>query len=292
MSLEAWVGLLATVGTALLSIAVAVWLEFRKRRTSGEGTAPSAPAVLRLDRVRAAGVLRAGVVHHPPLSWVDHSGGEAVFGGYYIDLARRVGLEQGLEVEFVALDWGVLPNALDDGGVDLVLSIFETRARLGYADFVAAFHKIGVSGVTREGPNPIREVAQLSEPTTRVGVVVGEVGWEFVVHELRLPRHQIVQVDSGTLKTAFSPLLSGDADVAIVDDVTCATWVRDHPGYLHVFTENSLYLCKNSIMVPKGEPHFARWVDDVFQQARRDPEIMALEEQTLELSEGWVKRFR
>lgn len=299
MSADAWVGLIATAVATLLSLAVAIWLDFRKKREAShddeDRAAPSAvpaPVASRLERIRKTGTLRCGVIHHPPLSFIDYEGGRTTFGGYYVDLARRVGVEQGLEVEFVALDWGLLPTAMDEGGVDLVLSIFETRARLGYADFVAAFHKIGVSGVVRDSPTPIRDVSQLSDPNTRVGVVVGEVGWEYVVHELRLPRRQVVQVDSGSLKTAFSPLLSGDADVAIVDDVTCAEWVREHPGYVHVFTEDSLYLCKNSIMVPKGETQFGRWVDDVFQQARRDPGVMALEDHALQLSEGWVKRFR
>lgn len=297
MSLEGWVSLIATVVTALAAIAVAVWLEFRKTSAAIVSTetatdTTSTKVVTRLDRIRAEGKMRCGVINHHPLSTWSHEAGGVRYGGYYVALALEVGWRENLDIEFVPMDWGVLPSSFSDLNLDLVLSIFETRARLHYADFVACMHKVGVSGVMRADAEPLRDVSQLSDPQLRIGVVVGEVGWEYVTHELDLPRTQLVQVDSGTLRTAFSPLISGDADISIVDDLTCAEFVKSHPGYRHVFAEDSLYVCKNSIMVPRGEIEFSEWVDDVFLEARRAPHLVELETAALKEAGGWVKKFR
>jgi len=301
MSLDAWVGVIATVGTTVAAIVVSIWLEFRKKHGSETALEPIPPAVhhalasvavTRLEKVRASGVLRCGVINHPPLSAWQQEAGAPVFSGYYVELAREVGVQEGLEIEFVAVSWGVLSSSFTSLDLDLVLSIFETRARLQFADFVACLHKVGVSGVMRASDEPLTEVSQLSDPALRVGTVVGEVGWEYVTQELKLPRLQLVQVDSDALRTAFSPLISGDADIAIVDDLTCAQFVSANPGYQHVFADDSLYVCKNSIMVPRGETEFARWVDESFLAARQSPPLQELESTALKETGGWVKRFR
>lgn len=300
MSLDAWVGLVATVGTAVMAMVLTIWLEFRKRRNrhdqgDAEGSPPSSQPLTpasRLELVRERQILRCGVINHPPLSSWDHDGALTTFAGYYVELAREVGAREGLAIEFVAMDWGVLSTAFSELHVDIVLSIFETKARLQYADFVACMHKVGVSGVMRPDSVPLSSVSELSDPELRIGVVVGEVGWEFVTHELELPRFQLVQVDSGALRTAFSPLISGDADIAIVDDLTCVDFIKTHPDFQHVFASDSLYMCKNSIMVPRGEADFAEWVDDVFLAARRDPRMTELETLALKETGGWVKKFR
>lgn len=246
----------------------------------------------RLDKVIASGTLRCGIVNHPPLSAWEYSGDSARFMGYYPELARQVGRETGLDIEFVEMDWGLLPGAFTEHDLDLVLSIFETRARQEFADFAVALHKVGVSGVMAADRPPLCDVSDLSAPDIKVAVVIGEVGWEYITQELRLPRRQVIQIDSSTLETAFTALWSGAADIAVVDDLTCAEFIARHPDFQHVFTDDPLYLCKNAIMVPKGEPEFRRWVDNVFLQARADPTLYELEAEVLAAAGGWVKKFR
>lgn len=246
----------------------------------------------RMDRVRASGKLRCGVVNHPPLSAWRYVKGSVEYTGYYPELARQVGRETDLDIEFCEMDWGVLPHAFTEHNLDLVLSIFDTTVRQEFADFAVALHKVGVGGVMSGDRPPLMDVSDLSKPDIRVGVVIGEVGWEYITRELRLPRRQVVQIDSSTLETAFSALVSGDVDVAIVDNLTCADFVKSHSAYQHVFTDDPLYLCKNAIMVPKGEPEFLRWVDTVFLNARSDPALHELETETLKQTHPWVRKFR
>lgn len=287
---------MATLFTAIAAIIVSIWLEFRKRESPGAEITPPdtglANSTSRLEAIRSRGSLRVGVINHPPLSSWSKIGSITSFSGYYVELAREVGMAENVRMEFVPIDWGVLSSSFTNLNLDLVLSIFETRARLRFGDFVACLHKVGVSGVMRADSEKITDPSHLSDPHLRIGVVVGEVGWEYVTHELRLPRNQLVQVDSGKLQTAFSPLVSGDADVAIVDDLTCAQFVEENEGFQHVFKSESLYICKNSIMVPRGEVEFSEWVDDVFLKARHAPHLVELEAETLRKAGGWVKKFR
>lgn len=294
---------IVTMAAAVLSVVVTIWLTLRSERREqssrrqlekAEGPAGGAPVVevSRLTRVTQTQILRCGVVNHPPLtSWTSGPDG-FTFGGLYVEIARQAGIEGGFEVEFVPVDWGMLDESFTSLGLDVVLSIFETKVRMEFADFVAPFHKVGVSGVALKGQRKVRAVGDLAKPDVRVSVVVGEVGWEYVTLELEIPKHRTVLVDSSTLNAIFAPVIVGDADIAICDDLTCARFVAANTGYQHVFAKDSLYLCKNAIMVPKGEPDFARWVDRTFTAARAVPHVLALETVALRETDGWVRKFR
>jgi ABC-type amino acid transport substrate-binding protein len=286
------------LGTAIaLVTAVITVLATRKAKRGGAGGAhprvESKPATSRIETVKSRGSFKFGCLNHWPLiSWRTDASGEFVFEGLYVDIARKVGEIAGLEVELVPMDWGELSRSFDKYDLDAVLSVFETRARLEFGEFVAPMHKVGVGALVPVGETKVREIPDLLKGDVKVAVVNGEVGWEVAVYDLKIPRHRLILVDSADLRNIFGPLLTGAADVGIIDAVSCAELIASNPGYEHLFQTDPIQMCKNAIMVPRGDNAFAEWVDELFIQARSDAGILQIEAKLLLPYKDIIRRFR
>jgi ABC-type amino acid transport substrate-binding protein len=295
----AWSTILGTA-IALVTTVITV-LATRKAKPAGGGgdtggakdRVEGQPATSRIEAVKGRGSFRFGCLNHWPLiSWRTEAGDTFVFEGLYVEIARKVGEIAGLEVELVPMDWGELSRSFDTYDLDAVLSVFETRARLEFGEFVAPMHKVGVGALVPVGGNKVRELPDLLKGDVKVAVVNGEVGWEVAVHDLKIPRHRLILVDSADLRNIFGPLLTGAADVGIIDAVSCAELIASNPGYEHLFQSDPIQMCKNSIMVPRADNAFAEWIDDLFIQARSDAEILQTEAKLLLPYRDIIRRFR
>lgn len=247
-----------------------------------------------LDGVLAAKVLKCGTIKHPPLSDFVRGAGGWTFGGFYVELARVACAQAGLEPEFCPVDWSDLPSALTTPGqgLDLVLSVFETRQRLQYADFTAPFHRIGVGAVGLASSRKVTTVGDLQRDDVRIVVTKGEIGWECAVYDLKIPKYRLIVIENANLPEIVDYVRNGRADVAIFDDVTCDSCVSDDPELTHLFAHDSLYLCRNSIMIPKRDEAFGLWVEKTFLQARADPAIAVMEDAVLASAHGMIRKFR
>jgi hypothetical protein len=286
------------LGTAIAVVtAVITVLAARKAKRDGLGGASprvaAKPTTSRIETVKRRGSFKFGCLNHWPLiSWRPDAAGDFVFEGLYVDIARKVGEIAGLEVELIPMDWGELSRSFDKYDLDAVLSVFETRARLEFGEFVAPMHKVGVGALVPVGGTKVREIPDLLKGDVKVAVVNGEVGWEVAVYDLKIPRHRLILVDSADLRNIFGPLLTGAADVGIIDAVSCAELIASNPGYEHLFQTDPIQMCKNAIMVPRGDNAFAEWIDELFIQARSDAEILQTEAKLLLPYKDIIRRFR
>ncbi len=301
------------VGGSIASLTGVVDLQDRfRRRNSGElalavagaarveAAAVAAPThvapipleLSRTERVLRDGVLRCGCVKHPPLADFSLGAEEWEFEGLYVEMAYAVQTLEQIEVALTPIDWSELNRAFDEKELDLVLSVFETRQRASFGDFVCPFYRIGVSGVTQSLSDKVVEPIDLQRSDVTVVVTRGEAGWESAVVDLRIPRHRLLVIESSDLGDMMDYVVTGRADVAICDDVTCNGCVTTRPGLRRVFADQPLNLCSNSIMVPKGDPVFASWIDDRFSKARHHPDVLHREATVLEMSDRLIRRFR
>lgn len=247
----------------------------------------------RRQRITSEGVIRVGCIKHPPLADFEvDTYGDYIFSGLYVEMALELGRTSGLTVMFTPVDWSELKTSFTDLSLDLVLSVFESSGRREFADFVAAMHKVAVTGVVRSDDMRVHDISDLYDRNIRIAVVRGEIGWEYAFRELRLPRHRVVVLETSGLGSVFSLVQTNAADLAIVDDLTCRQVVAANPDLRQVFRDDPLYLCKNAIMVPKGEPDYAEWIDALFAGVRRLPSIADLELKVIDGTGGGVRRFR
>lgn len=242
------------------------WGSRSQKATNPEVT--SAPQ-RRLESIRKSGRIRAGCIKHAPLCDFTSDGSGFRFEGLYVELARLVAEREGLVIDFIPIDWSELRHAFDPDryDADLVLSVFDTAGRRMYADFTAPLHKIGVGAVMRDGDDRVKIAKDLSNPEIKIVVARGEAGWEYVKFDLETPRERVIVVENSNLSYMMNHVLSGEADVAICDNVTCALFCASNATVCHALKDDPLYLCKNAIMVRKDDKEFAKWVGKRFREA-------------------------
>jgi hypothetical protein len=236
-----------------------------------------------LDRIMNTKKLRVGCIKHPPLCDFSWRRGKPSFSGLYVELSQVLCEANGLQPEFFPVDWSQVPDEVftKELDLDLVLSIFETSHRSEKADFTAGFYKVGVTGIALKENPQVSDVDDLSRDEVRIVVTKGEAGWEYVTRDLRTPRHRLIVVESSDLSEMMAYVLTKRAHIAICDEVSCYDFAQLNPEVVHLFRENHLYTCKNSIMVRKNEPRLREWLNVEFRKARLAPSIQVIEKSIL-----------
>lgn len=302
---ELILGLGGMVAT-LVSAFGAVWYQQRgerKRKSEllppsvNQVAAPAAPpgvpvVMTHLEQVQKRGYLVVGAVLHPPLSEFSVRSSAESFSGYYVELAKAVAVQEKLGVRFECVDWSEICGVFESREVDLVVSVFDTRARSNYADFVAPFHAISICGLTLLSAPEFSDLKALCDSDLVIAVTRGEAGWE-LVQDMKISRHRLVVIESSDLSALVAQVERGVADIAIVDEVTAVGAVRNHPHLKAVMTERPAAVSRNAIMVPKGDVEFANWVDDAFTRARdSNAELVEFERRILSDWSGLIRRYR
>jgi ABC-type amino acid transport substrate-binding protein len=251
----------------------------------------------RLDVVKSTKRLRCGAVRHAPLSDYQFTDDRrAVFSGFYVELARDVGARNGMQVDLLPIQWHeftsdifAIPPA-DPRAVDLVLSVFETYNRREYADFTCNFHRIDLCAVVRTD-SAIRTLSELHDTRLSWAVADGEAGWEYAARELRIEPYDTVVLRHPDIGTALNVLVSGGADVAVVDRLTFDRFLAVHPEAPLRTLDERVWEFRNGIMIPRQDRRFEDWVREEFCASRKVPAIAELERQVLAECKGAVRRY-
>lgn len=258
--------------------------------------APSQGRSSRLDVVLAKKNLRCGVTKHAPLADYQFTDDRRVtFSGYYVDLARDVGARNGLQIDFVPIQWHEFMTdmfaapAADPRAVDLVLSVFETHERRDYADFTCNFHCVDLCAVV-QADSPIDSLDDLRDKRLRWAVAEGEAGWEYAVRELRIDSYDTIIVRHPDIGTALSVLGAG-GDVAVVDRLTADKFIAAHPNARIRLLREQVLQFKNGIMIPRRDAPFEAWVRAEFSASRKIAPLAEAERRMLADCRGAVKRY-
>jgi ABC-type amino acid transport substrate-binding protein len=256
-----------------------------------------APHRSRLDMVTSEKRLRCGAVRHAPLSNYQFTDDRmATFSGFYVELARDVGARNGIQIDFIPIQWYEFTNDIfavppgDPRAVDLVLSVFETSSRRAYADFTCNFHRIDLCAAVC-ADSRIQTLNELHDTRLRWAVAEGEAGWEYAARELRIEPYDTVVLKHPDIDTALNMLASGGADVAVVDRLTFDRFLAAHPEAALRTLDDHVFEFKNGIMIPRQDRLFEAWVRDEFCASRKVPAIAELERQILADCKGAVRRY-
>jgi polar amino acid transport system substrate-binding protein len=176
------------------------------------------------DRIQSTGVLRVGLdPTYPPFE--DASSGE--LQGLDVDLARALGREMGVEIQFVHLGYDGLYDALLAGRVDMLLSalLVEVERTRDFAYSEPYFNAGQILIVPTD--SAVAEMRDLAG--RRVAVELGAAGhvearwWQRRVADLT-----IEPFDTPT--AALEATAAGDADAALMDTVSGRQFLAATPG--------------------------------------------------------------
>lgn len=169
---------------------------------SGSGSAASASggAVYRtLDDIKASGKLVIGVFSDKnPFGYVDENG---EYAGYDVELAKRLGEELGVEVEYVSTEAASRVEFLQTGKVDIILANFTvTPERAEQVDFADAYMNVAL-GVVSHNDRVIKSLDELGA-NDQVIVITGTTAETYLTKNY--PNIKLQKYDTyASAKTAF-----------------------------------------------------------------------------------------
>lgn len=220
------------------------------------------PRVVVLAKIKSEGKVRVGIVHYPP--FVIATGDEEPHG-LYIDLLRVFCEREGLLPIFEQVRFSSAVNAVRDGLVDIVLSIFQTPRRSRVVDFCAFMHSVSVSGVVRRAENRITSQADLLHYPFRFVVCCEEIGHEVLEDHLKISQSQMTIVDTSNIADIIAMVAAKAADVAVADSLSCqhglAARGAEGPKLKPVLRRRPLYFCPNGMMIARDQDELADWLE-------------------------------
>lgn len=114
-----------------------------------------------LDQIKSDGTLKIGVFSDKsPFGYVDENG---EYQGYDIELAKRLGEDLGVDVEFVSTEAANRVEYLKTGKVDIILANFTvTDERAEQVDFADAYMNVAL-GVVSHKDNVVTDLSQIGD---------------------------------------------------------------------------------------------------------------------------------
>lgn len=114
-----------------------------------------------LDQIKSDGTLKIGVFSDKsPFGYVDENG---EYQGYDIELAKRLGEDLGVDVEFVSTEAANRVEYLKTGKVDIILANFTvTNERAEQVDFADAYMNVAL-GVVSHKDNAVTDLSQIGD---------------------------------------------------------------------------------------------------------------------------------
>ncbi|WP_321971401.1 substrate-binding domain-containing protein [Paratractidigestivibacter sp.] len=133
--------------------------------SSGDSSA-STSGYRTLDEIKESGKIVIGVFSDKsPFGYVDENG---EYQGYDVELARQIGTDLGVEVEFVSTEAANRVEYLETNKVDLILANFTvTEERAEKVDFAEAYMNVAL-GVVSHKDNVVTDLSQVGDRTVIV----------------------------------------------------------------------------------------------------------------------------
>jgi polar amino acid transport system substrate-binding protein len=255
----------STLAAALLgSVLVAAGATSGCRRDAGGGGVPDLWTSSTIYRAKKAGRLVVLMeAEFRPFTWKD----EGRLVGFDVDLAREIGKELGVEVEFRERSWDLLAAELLQGKGDLVISgVTATAERALEVSFSDPYYLTRtIALVAKPRADGVARIGDLDDPARRIVVQKASTG----EHAARrhLPRARVDTFD--TESACALEVAQGRADAFVYDELQVRAHAAQHPGATRVIDE-TLSFEPYAIECRKGDPETVAWLNLVLATLRRD----------------------
>jgi polar amino acid transport system substrate-binding protein len=228
-----------------------------KSTPSGGGTAAASEGLTVKD-IRDAGTLRVGTwLQYKPEMWKDEKSGE--IKGFWVDLARKMGDDMGVKVEFIDSDWDGLIPGLQSGKWDIVLAQMAiTSERTLAVVFAKPWEAVGLVAVV-PADSECHDVDCLNQDGRTIADEVGSASQE--IYKRMFPKAK--ELANKQHNDGFLQLGTDRADAFLTDNISAYLWLEEHPGSVRIVPEDGTFLqpFPAGPALPQGSDDLAKWVD-------------------------------
>jgi len=218
-----------------------------------------------VDSIKKAGVLRVGTwLQYKPEMWKDLQTGE--IKGFWVDMARKMAADLGVQVQFVDSDWDGLIPGLESGKFDIVLAQMAITSKRALAvDFAKPWEAVGLSAVVAADSTCVT-LDCLNSADKTISTEIGSVDQD--VKKAKFPNAK--ETANKGHNDGFLQVMSHRSDAFLTDNVSAASFAQEHQGAVKVVWDGVaqpfLQTFPSGPALPKGSLDFARWVDTWLQE--------------------------
>jgi polar amino acid transport system substrate-binding protein len=253
---------------ALLPLLASLALGACGRRGGGGGDAWRGSAIRQAKERGRLVVLTEATFH--PFEFKDERG---TLVGFDVDLARALGAEAGLEVEFRDRQFTELFGELDRGEGDFLISgMSVTGERALTVTFSEPYFVTRILALLAvPGADGVRTLADLDRPERRIVAKLGTTGEKAA--RARFPRARIDTLPEDS--HCALQVAQGSADAFLYDEMQVRRYQGDNPRSTRVLEEEAGRE-PYAIACRAGDLATARWIDTVLDLMRRDGRLDAI----------------
>jgi ABC-type amino acid transport substrate-binding protein len=218
-----------------------------------------------VDKIKAAGKLRAGVAIAWPWLGQDPSTGKYI--GATADLGEKIAKTLGVEIEYVPSGWDVIVAGLQAQQFELALApLFATPKRMAVIDF-ANYSEGGTCYIVLKDSKKVQKLEDLNSPDVVTGTFTGTgTEQEFVKKYPKGKIDSVVQPPGGG--TRALEVINGRIDTAVFDSPLALALEAKYPQ-IRIVPEAHECIAHPDIPIPigvgfgKGDPAFGKFVAEV-----------------------------
>ena len=207
-----------------------------------------------LDEIQKSGTINIGVFSDKsPFGYVDENG---EYQGYDIELAKKIGEDLGVEVNYVSTEAANRVEYLETGKVDIILANFTvTSERAEKVDFAYPYMNVSL-GIVSPDSRVIKDVSELTDDD-EVIVISGTTAETYFTENL--PNIKLQKYD--TYANAKNALENGNAVCWANDNTEVIAFANENKGYTVGISELG---SKDTIApaVSKGNDTLHEWLND------------------------------
>ncbi len=203
---------------------------------------------------------------------------EGVLMGFDVDLARAIGAELKVDVEFRERGFDFLAGELMEGKGDLVISgVTATPERALDCSFTEPYYLTRtIALVSKSRAGGVKTLAELNAPSRRIVAQSGSTGQGAARKHLH--KAELVTLDKESL--CALEVAQGRADAFIYDEYQVRQHAKQHPDATFVIDE-TLSIEPYAIELRRGDPESRDWLNLLLQMMKRDGRLAALCEKHL-----------
>ncbi len=218
-----------------------------------------------IELIKKSGTLRVGTwLQYKPEMWKDLQTGD--IKGFWVDLARKMASDLGVQVQFVDSDWDGLIPGLEAGKFDIVLAQMAITSKRALAvDFAKPWEAVGLAAVLP--PDSTCDTVEcLNQPNRTISTEIGSVDQD--VKKAVFPKAQ--EMANKGHNDGFLQVMTHRSDAFLTDNVSAQAYLQEHPGAVKIawtgVDKPFLQAFPSGPALPKGSLLFARWVDTWLQE--------------------------
>lgn len=225
------------------------------------GAVASLPSSPLIDRIKAAGVLNAGVAISLPGVGLDPNTNK--YFGAGIDLGQLMADKLGVRLNLVPTDWNVMVAAIQSNKIDIAIaSLFITPERTAVVQ-MSPWATEGFCWAVLKTNNKINTLADLNSPNVTMAQQEGGGTYQITKAEYPLAK-QLARLPAPGEDANWTEVLTGKADTAPFDSVLVNAVPAAFPQFKVVPSDcatNPDSPSKVGTAYLKGDPGFQQFVE-------------------------------